>query len=122
MRMWMVDPATMCRKHLLGEHVEMHMLLGSMKKGTSLHGFAYNNLIEPSWLINRHEAVANEMIARGYNHKSPMDEEEVRLLLLELPPEVRSARVIRDASLDDLHARCPDCQGRWKAYIDLQKG
>lgn len=28
MRMWMVDPKIMCRKHLLGEHLELHMLAG----------------------------------------------------------------------------------------------
>jgi hypothetical protein len=30
MRMWMVPPKVMCRKHLLGEHVEIHMLAGSL--------------------------------------------------------------------------------------------
>ena len=25
MRMWMVNPRIMCRQHLLGEHVEIHM-------------------------------------------------------------------------------------------------
>jgi len=28
--MWMTPPAGMCRKHLLGEHVELHMLLGQL--------------------------------------------------------------------------------------------
>lgn len=114
MRMWMVPVSTMCRKHLLGEHVETHMLVGSMRKGVSLHGYYANNLIEPSWLVNRHEALADEMVARGYNHASPMDEEEVRLMLLDLPPVIRSARVNRDSALADLHNRCPDCRARYE--------
>ena len=30
MRMWMVNPGFMCNKHLLGEHVECHMLVGHL--------------------------------------------------------------------------------------------
>jgi hypothetical protein len=39
MRMWMVWPELMCRKHLLGEHVEIHMLLGALNKGHRVQGF-----------------------------------------------------------------------------------
>ena len=39
MRMWMLPPETMCRKHLLGEHVELHMLLGSLRRGKNIDGF-----------------------------------------------------------------------------------
>jgi len=28
MRMWMLNPKALCRKHLMGEHVEIHMLVG----------------------------------------------------------------------------------------------
>jgi len=110
--MWMIDPTVMCRKHLLGEHVESHMLVGSMKKGRSFQGFVDKGLIEPAWLINRHEQLAEEMGRRGYNHKSDMDEDEVRALVLELPAPIRSARVDRDKSLRDLCSRCPDCLAR----------
>ena len=40
MRMWMVPVQYMCRKHLLGEHVEHHMLVGSIHKGLSMRGLA----------------------------------------------------------------------------------
>lgn len=36
MRMWMVPPELMCRQHLLGEHVELHMFVGAINKGTSV--------------------------------------------------------------------------------------
>ena len=39
MRMWMLPTAGMCRKHLLGEHVELHMLLGSLRRGKNIEGF-----------------------------------------------------------------------------------
>ena len=39
MRMWMLPPAGMCRKHLLGEHVELHMLLGSLRRGKIFRAF-----------------------------------------------------------------------------------
>ena len=35
----MVSPATMCRKHLLGEHVEIHMAVASLRLGKSVDGF-----------------------------------------------------------------------------------
>lgn len=44
MRMWMLPPETMCRKHLLGEHVELHMLLGTMKRGRRIDGFLAGKL------------------------------------------------------------------------------
>lgn len=49
MRMWMVPPIVMCQQHLLGEHVEMHMLIGAMKKGTSMAGYCQNGLMEPAF-------------------------------------------------------------------------
>jgi hypothetical protein len=46
MRMWMVPTKIMCDKHLLGEHVEHHMFLGSLKQGFNLDGYVKNNLFE----------------------------------------------------------------------------
>ena len=43
MRMWLVPPSHMCRKHLLGEHVELHMLLGTLKKGKSITCLLYTS-------------------------------------------------------------------------------
>ncbi len=35
----MVDPTIMCRNHLLGEHVEIHMFVGTIDQGQSVRGF-----------------------------------------------------------------------------------
>jgi hypothetical protein len=35
--MWMVDPRLVCSKHLLGEHVELHMFVGCLLKRKRSH-------------------------------------------------------------------------------------
>ena len=72
MRMWKVDPKLMCRQHLLGEHLEMHMFMGCIVNGSSIDGYIRNGLVEVHNIRKRHDELAEEMIGRGYNHKSPM--------------------------------------------------
>lgn len=72
MRMWGVDPGWMCRKHLLGAHVETHMILGVMKKKKNILGFIEKRLIDPITLYREHEGLVNEMLFRGYKHNSPL--------------------------------------------------
>lgn len=112
MRMWMVEPKTLCRKHLLGEHVESHMCLAIMRRPPSMLGYVKNNLVEPQSLRERHDALAAEMGARGYNHKSPMPD-DLELVVLTLPDEVRFATVGVKSAMLDLHSRCPDCAQRY---------
>ena len=100
MRMWMVDPRLMCRKHLLGEHVELHMLIGSIRKGISLQGFFDNKLIETHNVQRRHEQLVREMKRRGFNHSSP---------LIKVPRR-RGGRIDRQANLIELARRCKHCQ------------
>lgn len=38
MRMRMVEPETMCRKRLLGEHVELYMVAAWLTNGKSVAG------------------------------------------------------------------------------------
>jgi hypothetical protein len=70
--MWMVDPKAMCQQHLLGEHVETHMLAGSLNRGRSIDGFLAKGLLEPQNLAARHAALAAEITARGMHHRSPL--------------------------------------------------
>ena len=46
MRMWMIDPKMLCKKHLLGEHVELHMFVGTINKNKKLDGYKKNGLVE----------------------------------------------------------------------------
>jgi hypothetical protein len=75
--MWMVNPSLMCRKHLLGEHVELHMAGAWIAKGKSVAGWAESNCLEPLSIGIRHSALAAEMRNRGYNHKSPLSQPNV---------------------------------------------
>ena len=102
MRMWMVDPATMCRQHLLGEHVETHMFAGTIRREISLDGYVRNNLVETASLAARHDALAAEMTRRGYRHNSPMHYAD----------DLGLGRIDRQASDRELRRRCPDCAAR----------
>lgn len=104
MRMWMTPLETMCRKHLLGEHVELHMLVGTINKGVSVEGFLTKNLLESESLYERHDALVVEMKRRGYEHKSP-------LLPVETLDRISNwkVKIDRAASLAELHRRCPEC-------------
>ena len=102
MRQWHVDPAMMCRKHLLGEHVEHHMFVASIIKGRSINGYIKDGLIEVHTLFERHDELVKEMIRRGYNHASPLS--YVRLY--------KSGKVNRDSNLVELARRCEACRER----------
>lgn len=113
MRMWMTPPETMCRKHLLGEHVELHMFVGTLNKGTSIDGFLTKNLLEPESLYERHEILAAEMTRRGYAHESPLP----AVCGATLTSQQRKVKVDRQASLAELHRRCPECLALFRAEI-----
>lgn len=99
MRMWMVDPKYLCRKHLLGEHVELHMFVGTILKNKSLKGFKENNLVEVHNIKQRHEDLKNEMIKRGYNHKSQLQEFK----------DFYYGKINKDENLKELTKRCSVC-------------
>lgn len=103
MRMWMVPPETMCNRHLLGEHVETHMLAGSLRCGRSIQGFLDKGLLEPAVLQQRHDVLAREMRRRGMQHASPLEADTACY---------RTGYVdVQQADLE-LRRRCPDCRTR----------
>jgi hypothetical protein len=102
-RMWNVDPQLMCNKHLMGEHVEMHMFVGTVRAGKSLDGYIRDQLVEPQHIKARHDAVAAEMVARGLNHRTPIDEN---------PDTGLVATIVPERALRELVTRCPDCRDR----------
>lgn len=110
MRMWMVDTKILCRKHLMGEHVETHMMIGSIIRGNKIDGFIENDLIQPRDILNRHNLLAKEMISRGYNHKSDIKEEDFNLAISKLSNEYINHMINKDKSLMDLITRCTLCK------------
>ena len=76
MRIWDVDPAVLCRQHLLGEHRELHGLWNILvlgKTGYSRHPETRRWEGKLAALYARHEALVAEMSRRGYKHSSPLD-------------------------------------------------
>lgn len=106
MRMWMVDPTLLCNQHLLGEHVETHMFLGTIRKNVSLGGYVTKGLVQTKDLKARHDALAAEMTARNMNHRSP----------LEYVDNLNLGKVDILNSLNDLSGRCEKCRTRIKAF------
>lgn len=107
MRMWMVDPKRLCNKHLLGEHGEIHKHRHNFVKGHSVKGRLSPVVqIEPSSMQSRHDELAEEMLKRGMNHKSPYEQPD----LSNYDDSVINAKVDIKVSLADLHERCEACQ------------
>lgn len=106
MRMWMLDPGKMCDRHLLGEHVEIHMLAGSIRKRRSLDGFLRERIIEPVSLKVRHDAIVKEMARRGFRHQSEIPSQPDISYL----GEKSGTSVDRVASRRDLRSRCSRCR------------
>ena len=113
-RMWMLDPALLCRKHLLGEHGEIHKHIPSFRKGYNVDGrFKPVAQIQLNAIESRHDDLAAEIQKRGYNHNSP---------LLNIPnlsltyPQYYDKVVDIEISKKDLIERCLECRN------NLEKG
>ena len=101
MRMWLVNPKTLCRQHLLGEHLEHHMLAGTIKKGISVDGYIREGLLDPSKLSSRHDELVQEMERRGYGHYSPLESVDYA---------EDGACVDVESNLRELASRCEECK------------
>jgi len=113
MRMWMVDPKILCQKHLCGEHVELHMFIGTLRKKIKVDGYLRNNCFEPRSIFLRHKLLVEEMLSRGYNHKSPIEECDCECVL-NLSEEQQYWEIDVDLSLKDLLSRCPECMKNYR--------
>jgi hypothetical protein len=129
MRLWMVPTNVMCIKHLLGEHLETHMFLGSIIRIRSLEnffakGFLTSNL---NLLRARHDQLAEELELRKPSqkeHKSPWPPQYAApfdmntLLQSRRPPILALHNPYTNplGNVDPLHnlkalrARCPQCK------------
>lgn len=117
MRMWMVDPRIMCRQHLMGEHIEIHMLIGSMKRAKNLDAYIRDHLIQPRSIVKRHDEIVEEMLNRGWNHHTPVPEHEVPILVARYGPVARTLTIDRGRSLEELLSRCSECTKRKASMV-----
>lgn len=106
MRMWMVDPKLLCKKHLCGEHFELHKFRHNFLNGHSIAG--RKGQIEPASMAKRHEALAAEMLRRGYKHESPYEQPNLSRYDLD------GFTVDVNVSIADLRERCPECAANIK--------
>jgi hypothetical protein len=113
MRMWMIDPKTLCRKHLIGEHGEIHKHKHIFEKHYSIDKRIELGQIEPLAMKQRHDTLAKEMLNRGYKHESPY----IMPDLSYLPLEQIYFMVNKRYALNDLHGRCPECKKLWETNI-----
>lgn len=102
----MVKSKVMCRQHLLGEHFEIHKAVGSLRKnGKWARSLTANGYLEPQNFKSRHDNLAEEMVARGYSHDSPLDVKDIPNLI---------GKVDVKKSKRDLIIRCPICRDNYK--------
>lgn len=75
MRIWDIHPRHLCRKHLLGEHRELHGLWNILTIHKGRGGYSHHPETK-RWvgklraLHARHEVLVKEMANRGYKHHS----------------------------------------------------
>ena len=122
MRQWGIDTALLCRKHLLGEHVECHMALGTLRRGTRVKGYIEKKLLKIGAIHIRHEQLAKEIERRGMKHNSPMTKKDE--LLVKKMAETYISNLGTDGKLDiagnieELKKRCKQCN---KNILNLLK-
>ena len=103
MRMWMVDPRKMCDQHLLGEHVELHMLVGSLRRKRTITGFLDGGLVELHSIRSRHAELVLEMKSRGFRHASPLPSFRAKT----------AGKVNSKQNLKELTRRCAACRANF---------
>lgn len=127
MRMWTARPDTLCRAHLLGEHGEIHKFLAMCRiADIELNRRAYRHAetliksgmidTEPNAAKERHDLLAKELLARGYNHNSPFNIEQWTEDVFNVFGfhQVDALKAERD-----LIHRCPECAER-HAYVRFE--
>jgi hypothetical protein len=92
----------LCDKHLLGEHVEMHMFVGTINKKVSIYGYIKGGLVEVHNIVNRHSEIVSEMDKRGMCHMSLLAEFE----------SWHAGDVNVAANIVELKSRCKQCAKR----------
>jgi len=104
--MWGVDTEKLCNQHLLGEHLEMHMFAGCIKKGIKLNGYYNKKLVCTNLIKKRHDDLAIEMISRDMKHNSPIAE-------MDFFKDFKFGEIDIEANISELKRRCPKCKERF---------
>jgi hypothetical protein len=98
-RMWNINCGKLCRQHLLGEHKELHQLVGSINKKKSIKGHIEKGQVEVHNIRKRHVEVVKEMKKRGYKHNSSLPKFK----------SFKAGKINKAANIRDLKKRCKEC-------------
>lgn len=121
----MIDPELMCMQHIVGEHRELHALIGSLertkpkyenheKHQKNLTTLAKNGLIELKSLKKRH----NQLVKHMKNHNSPIEKIPTTK---HLPKKVKEVKVDIEKSKKDLIDRPESCKPKGYCKKKLKK-
>jgi hypothetical protein len=111
MRMWNVPVVMLCNKHLLGEHVEMHMFVGCLMKNKKLNSYINKGLVDLFNLPDRHRKLSEEMSRRGMHHRSELL--WVETWLNDYWPKWGEIDISKN--IDTLTNRCSNCRKLYEA-------
>lgn len=84
--------------------MEMHMFHGTLLKHRSVKGYINKGLVEVGLIKWRHDELAEEMLRRGFNHKSPLNDDGM------FYEEIDAGEVDVVANLAELARRCHKCE------------
>jgi len=104
----------LCHQHLLGEHKEVHQANGTLKKKMGITGYIKNNCIEPKSIQSRHDVLADELIRRKMNHKSPLFKVAD---ISYLPKDQQISKINIEQNIHELIKRCPKCKEKIVNYL-----
>ena len=106
MRMWNITPSKMCTQHLLGEHFEIHKMIGNLRHSkTWTKSLTTKGFLEPQNAKKRHELLVKEMKKRRFKHQSPLSTSGVKL---------PKGKVDKNKSIKDIKKRCKNCRAMLK--------
>lgn len=122
-RMWGVPPAVLCRRHLMGEHHEMHVFMGRIRKRMPVSQYTSNGYLYLPALLRRHEDLVSEIYARGFKHESPPQicQLDLDLYIEDLPPGHGLGYVDLSFSVETLRGRCQECFDKIALEFGSQK-
>lgn len=117
-RMWVgIEPRELCDQHLLGEHNEIHKLVGGIRNHPHGHaiadGQAAKGNIDTTRINDRHDALAEEMERRGMSHESSMDWDPFEYF-------AGVGAIDEDRNREELAERCGDCAERITQTLEVK--